>query len=806
MLLLCTRNGTVIEISIGSEFVKMQATPGEIGRDVERPGDMYERKENYQEIKKLNFYPRVVMNNHSTQRQSKLSTSTFNSASNEYVNQRLIRFAVHPQKPLMVSIGGDNEIFFWSTTNHQSLNSYTLSNKPTCINFSPDGRFMCIGYENGMLEIFSLTFNAAVVKDSKTPAAELDSAARTRTRRREFPEDALGSDMPVQKLIQTVSETHTNVLNLRFSDDSTLFAVSYLNRKEPEEGEEKITCFVTVYRIKPKGDGKRDKEDVLSKELVIDSQRFQQKLSSPMTGCYHMSFSTNKEYLTMFFQQFDEYLNRENDDKEKIYMIWHLKKNQPQENPDLDSISESANGKLNFPNHVNALYRYHERCLDPSEKGLKNTESTETKNLLISSMEFFKDYIFFGSVRGDLHLVQDSCLQVGANVQVESLKPDQYCLAKSYAGHSSTIEHIQVSHDGHKLFSSAIGDEVILEWSIQEGQPSWELDHTGYDMNMEDMFFREIEKRDEYRKIITEMLEARNQIIELQQNIDLDVEPEVSLKLEKIIGRKAFNRRNNVYYTANNHLLFSAASLLVMVDIPPEGMEITPDVKKMFFREKFLEVDRGDFDSTSPEISTFTLSPDRRYVCVGTIQKKAKLITWELTTNTFVKAWTLDNCCVVLNIKYSSDKKRLVCIALTEHYTQVVMLIDNNTGEILGSNDFSYSIPFRIKDVDFLPKSNDEFVTIGFQHLSKWKLQGGIITFDELPIENPKEMMKKAGILHIVQEREHRKHRTQQKNQDPILDENNEEIFPLEVTFLALIFLFDELMITAGDDGFVIYL
>lgn len=45
----------------------MQATPGEIGRDVERPGDLYEKKENYQEIRKLNFYPRIIMNNHSSQ-------------------------------------------------------------------------------------------------------------------------------------------------------------------------------------------------------------------------------------------------------------------------------------------------------------------------------------------------------------------------------------------------------------------------------------------------------------------------------------------------------------------------------------------------------------------------------------------------------------------------------------------------------------------------------------------------------------------------------------------------------------------
>ena len=49
-LLLSTRNGAVIEISLGTEFQTLQATPGQIGMDVETEGEIYEKKETYQVI------------------------------------------------------------------------------------------------------------------------------------------------------------------------------------------------------------------------------------------------------------------------------------------------------------------------------------------------------------------------------------------------------------------------------------------------------------------------------------------------------------------------------------------------------------------------------------------------------------------------------------------------------------------------------------------------------------------------------------------------------------------------------------
>ena len=788
-MLLATRSGAVIEITLGTEFKTLQATPGEMGRDVEKPGDIYEKKETYQEMRKIVFHPRVLMNNHASQIQLPVNPSPFDVS-----NNRKIKFAIHPEKPLMVSTGSDNELVFWNINNHKSPQSMVLKNTPICIKFSHDGKLICLGYENGTFEIIMISFGTPAKPATKNQTGAILAAAQLESK---IAKDAQDFDIPSQKSVQTVTEPQTNLINVEFSRTSGLLAASYLDRREQEDGATHPPGYINVYQKNPDySETKMNKDKPLYiLWRVIKSPEHKATNSNMMFGSYFMSFSSNEEYICLHFMSFDRNLNREPDDKEKTYLIWDLVNNVSQSNTDL--IRAKATGKLNFPSHINGKYRFHERFLDPDRKQTKSQH--EEKNLVVSAMEFYENCLFLGSSKGDLNICKSTCLQLDSMHSVESLKSREFNLAKSYTAHCSAVDTILLSHDQNKLFTCSQSDEVIFEWTIHKGQPEWELDHSDYPLDQEDMFLREVETREEYDKIINEMLTARDQIVQLKASLDdAGIEPEISLKLEKIIGRKAFNRRNNLFYTENNHLIYSAASMLVMVNIPPEGMEITPERKKDFFKEKFLEIDSENPDSTSPQISTLTLSPCRKYVCVGTYQRKAMLVTWELTTNTFVKSWTLDNCCVVQYIKYSSDKKRLLVIALTENYTQILMLIDNHTGEILGYCEFNYSIPFRIKDMDFLPKSNDQFVTIGMQHLSHWKLKGGLLVFQELPIDNPKEMINKAGALLYTQERQRR------KNAEPVRDPvTGEEVFPLLVSFMALIFLFDDLMITAGDDGFL---
>lgn len=325
----------------------------------------------------------------------------------------------------------------------------------------------------------------------------------------------------------------------------------------------------------------------------------------------------------------------------------------------------------------------------------------------------------------------------------------KYCLAKNYAGHSDPVDSIKFC-GGNKMYTTSFHNENIFEWVVDIGKKDWDLDHKDYDLDMEDMFLRAIEKKDEYFKIVNEMLPLRNEIVELNQNIDTAIKPEVSLKLEKVIGRKAFNRRQNLFYTEDNHLIFSSATMIVKMNIPPEGYKLTTKNKSKFFKETFLLPDSQNEYTISPQISTLTISKDRKYLAVGTIQSKAKIITWELTSSTFMSSITFEDCCVVLNICFSSDMKRIAAVTLTKDYTQRIYLIENKDLVVLGTSELSYSTPIKIKEISFLPKTSSEFITLGLQHMARWFIKGGRLTMQELPIENPNEIMERAGVLHIL--------------------------------------------------------
>ena len=322
-----------------------------------------------------------------------------------------------------------------------------------------------------------------------------------------------------------------------------------------------------------------------------------------------------------------------------------------------------------------------------------------------------------------------------------------------------------------------------MQWKIVIGNPNWDADHIPEIANdAEDLFFNDIESKDKYLNIVIEkLIKMRQQINELQQNIDRTITPELSLKLVKVIGRKAFNRRNNLHYTEDNYLIFSAGSLIVLMNIPPESVELTKENMDNYFHENFLEPDSENLFSINPEVSTFTLSKDRKYICVGTIQKKAKLLIWEISSRTFIKSMTLAHCCVILTIKYSFDARFMVVIGLTKDYTQTVFFIDVKEGSIMGCVDYQYSIAFKIKEAEFLPRNNQEFITLGAQHMSRWKFIGGLLNYEEMPIENPHDMVEKVGYLHYVLEMEFRKTKKGQKNFVNYSD--NEDIQTLKVTF-----------------------
>jgi hypothetical protein len=200
----------------------------------------------------------------------------------------------------------------------------------------------------------------------------------------------------------------------------------------------------------------------------------------------------------------------------------------------------------------------------------------------------------------------------------------------------------------------------------------------------------------------------------------------VELKLITIIGRKAYNRRNNLLYDYDERLIYLAGCNLIITtldeDDEPDQPSLTTQFKKFkggsldqqeptVFQE-FIKLDQTA-QSSSPEISCIALSIDKKLLCAGTIETKAKLLIWDICSRTCVRSLTLNNCSMVMNIKFAYDNRHVCCNAITNEYTMMILLIDTEMPSVLGCVNFSYTIPYKIKDIEFNPNSIFRFVTCG---------------------------------------------------------------------------------------------
>lgn len=397
--------------------------------------------------------------------------------------------------------------------------------------------------------------------------------------------------------------------------------------------------------------------------------------------------------------------------------------------------------------------------------------------------------MILGDIEGNIHISKLIALSFEKNKIAENINKSRLCQSKSYAGHVSFVNQIEINSNGDSLFTTGINDQCVFQWKIHKAKKVWELDHIDYDVNKEDIFFNEVDPKDQYTTSIEQLLPLRDEIVALKQNIDENCEPEIYLELDRVIGRKAYNRRNNLFYTHDDQLIFCSGSLIVGLRIPPLGEILDHNNAQDYFQQTFLEPDSENIFNTNPEISCIAICRNRKFLCIGTTQTQAKLIIWELTSRTFMRSMTLTDCCTILMLKYAFDTRMVACVALTKNYTQVVYLIDTYKCEILGASNLLYSLPFKIKDLEFLPESKTEFITCGVQHMSLWNYKGGLLSFKELPIQNVKQGPTQDDLM-----------------MGDRIGGGIEGNKLLRVTFMSIIFILDEFIVTGADDGCVRFL
>ena len=110
----------------------------------------------------------------------------------------------------------------------------------------------------------------------------------------------------------------------------------------------------------------------------------------------------------------------------------------------------------------------------------------------------------------------------------------------------------------------------------------------------------------------------------------------------------------------------------------------------------------------------------------------------------------------------------------------MLYLVDSEQSQILGCAQLTYSVTFKIKDLETFPNAIYKFVTCGHQHIAIWSLKGGILSYCSLEIENPEDVIE-------IQD---------------LNSSSSNSPDKLTVTFITVIFV-NETIITAGDDGYL---
>ena len=337
-------------------------------------------------------------------------------------------------------------------------------------------------------------------------------------------------------------------------------------------------------------------------------------------------------------------------------------------------------------------------------------------------------------------------------------------------------------------------DECVMQWSIKKCNANWEYDHLPYDEPKPVLGLRDADQAeaDLEEKVRAELqaLEQRLLISDMKTTVDAEDSAEkCKLVLHRVLGRKAFSAKNNIFVSADSYLITPVGSLVVLQPLPLLGeSQVRPDEK---FKQIILEPDSENVFSESPEIASLTICHNNKFLGIGTKQINPFLMLWDITTTTFLQKTQFTGCISITNIKFSEDYSKTICLAQQRTLRQGVYLLEMFSGTILAFCVFENSDFSRIKDLSFLPESNSQFLTCGIQHLSLWEYRGGLLNFEEMELVRFNDQMATVRAEELLD-------RVDPSRVSSRL-ELKSEILHIKTAFLALVFVKGFAVLAAED-------
>jgi hypothetical protein len=145
-------------------------------------------------------------------------------------------------------------------------------------------------------------------------------------------------------------------------------------------------------------------------------------------------------------------------------------------------------------------------------------------------------------------------------------------------------------------------------------------------------------------------LKMSKEIKEYKEN-DLKYQREPILKLRRVIGRRAVDRRNDIKIDLDGRLMFNVGSLIYVI--------LSVNGKTEY---EFLSAYKDLTQTPYPTISCLALNNEKTWICIGTEELNAKLSVWEISTHYYISSIDIPKCSIVYQCSFSDDDTHILCI------------------------------------------------------------------------------------------------------------------------------------------------
>lgn len=715
---------------------------------------------NEEEIKAVQLYSYPYNINYKTKRNNNIN----------------LLFVCHKKLPIVIFTGNDKSIRFFDFSSNKNVVTKDLGHNASSIAMTNDSKVLALGMTNGLVALFDAYINidnkSGKYNAPSLKTLQLISTYFTKVLFLRFSQDAdfLAISYDNYPKGDKSGKTGGSILSLYMLRISKILPQVNIRTVTNE-------LYVKVQDIE-----------------LPESQFYSTKMNQKECAITNIDFSDNSLMIllsinktTSLFEDSYNHYNNEYKNDLTLFVVWDIKIGHLTIDPEvlakvnftIITMATSVYAK-NLSSYFSNISKNERDNMEINNLNTqinlvsKNTQMTmqqdsHVKSSLInlSVMNQNKptsNFFIVGNTNGLLHIFRKKALEFDlADVplfDIEKVRNNEMLNSRTFTAHNSRVMALSVSMDSNYIFTSAVFDQSIMKFRIIEEDIFSDLDFFSLSLT-KDPFLDIMSKteyviateeywplRDTIRDVYMHLQEKKsfhnNNTTSNEFNKDSFDQSDLELELAYVLGRKAIDRRNNLKYDENNRLVYTTSSyVLFLKPIHTENYdktEVKEEItnKRLFSnyilkQEKLLPVENFDFN-IQRELSCFALSNNKKKLALGHIGNKASVSVWEINTEVMIANIDMNFASIINLLKFSFNEEKIIGTALHKFYYNIVFIIDVFTSKIQSVCLNLNSLPFKIKDIEFLTNSIDNFVTVGIQHFSIWRVRGNNLEYSNIPV------------------------------------------------------------------------